>query len=46
MSILRAITVKTSLLFLSTLAAMLAACRNSPYPIGAEKENTLFNSYD
>jgi ABC-type transport system substrate-binding protein len=38
--------VKTSLLFLSTLAAMLAACSNSPYPIGAEKENTLFNSFD
>jgi ABC-type transport system substrate-binding protein len=46
MSILRAAIVKTSLLFLSALAAMLAACSNSPYPIGAEKENTLFNSSD
>ena len=46
MSILRAMNVKISLLFLSTLAAMLAACSNSPYPIGAEKENTLFNSFD
>jgi len=46
MSILRAMNVKTSLLFLSALAAMLAACSNSPYPIGAEKENTLFNSFD
>jgi ABC-type transport system substrate-binding protein len=26
--------------------AALAACSNSPYPIGAEKENTLFNSFD
>jgi ABC-type transport system substrate-binding protein len=26
--------------------ALLAGCNNSPWPAGAEKENTLFNSFD
>lgn len=27
-------------------AALLSACNNSPYPIGAEKDNTLYMSFD
>ncbi|MEO8153062.1 MAG: ABC transporter substrate-binding protein [Rhizobacter sp.] len=28
------------------LTAFFSGCNNSPYPTGAEKENTLFNSFD
>lgn len=36
------------MLLLSTmlLAMLFSGCNNSPYPAGAEKENTLFNSFD
>jgi len=30
----------------ATLLALLPACDNSPWPQGAERENTLFNSFD
>lgn len=48
-SILRAMVAKTKFFLTGAvavvLAGALAACNNSPYPIGAEKENTLFNSF-
>ena len=31
---------------LGVVVALLSGCNNSPYPAGAEKENTLFNSFD
>ena len=33
-------------LLLTLAACVLSACNNSPYPAGAERENTLFNSFD
>ncbi|MET0334644.1 MAG: peptide ABC transporter substrate-binding protein, partial [Rhizobacter sp.] len=33
-------------LVLGVAVGLLAGCNNSPYPAGAEKENTLFNSFD
>ena len=33
-------------LVLAALALALAGCNNSPYPLGAERENTLFYSFD
>ena len=33
-------------LALAGLVAALAACNNSPYPVGAERDNTLFYSFD
>ncbi|MED5619048.1 ABC transporter substrate-binding protein [Ideonella sp. BN130291] len=35
----------TAVMLIASLLA-LAACNNSPWPAGAEKENTLFNSFD
>jgi ABC-type transport system substrate-binding protein len=46
MSIQRAPLKLLSALFAVTLVWMLAACDNSPWPTGAERENTLFNSFD
>jgi ABC-type transport system substrate-binding protein len=33
-------------LLMAALALGLAGCNNSPWPAGAEKDNTLFNSFD
>ncbi len=33
-------------LLLGLLLGLLSACNNSPYPVGAERENTLFYSFD
>ena len=36
----------TSQAFALLAGLLLAACNNSPYPVGAERENTLFYSFD
>jgi ABC-type transport system substrate-binding protein len=33
-------------LLLASLALLLGGCNNSPYPVGAEKQNTLFDAFD
>jgi len=33
-------------LFAAVVLALLAGCNNSPYPVGVERENTLFYSFD
>ena len=33
-------------LALAGLVAALAACNNSPYPVGVEKSNTLYYTFD
>ena len=38
--------VRRCLALLTTACLLLAGCNNSPYPAGAERENTLFYSFD
>ena len=35
-----------NLVFAGAAAVLVAGCNNSPYPVGAERENTLFYSFD